>query len=228
MKNILSILLILFSSAVLPIEKINPILFVNFVVLTDNYAKAKEDIINDIDNEVSILNKNFVNANREQIIEFKKKNLVLYDDIKNSSCDFVRIGEYEGEYNSDDWQELFNDCKDTKVADKRAVNFYIYDGFSKKDGFSNKDSHGKNNRNYPYILLDWQRLNHNVQSPEEHEMGHALGLKHVCVPGAKNNSNTNIMASSDCGRGSGGLRNIGFDEAQVNIILDNVKKINDK
>ncbi len=56
-------------------------------------------------------------------------------------------------------------------------------------------------------------------------MGHAFGLIHVCEPNAKRNSNTNIMASSGRCKGSGGLRNIGFNQQQVNTILQYSKKI---
>jgi hypothetical protein len=56
-------------------------------------------------------------------------------------------------------------------------------------------------------------------------MGHAFGLGHECVPGARRTTSTNIMASADCGKGSGGLRDIGFNATQVKIILDYASKI---
>ena len=75
-------------------------------------------------------------------------------------------------------------------------------------------------------MLDWERIGHAVQSPEEHEMGHAFGLEHVCEQGASSASHTNIMASAggDC-EGSGGLRDIGFTEQQIAVILRHARKI---
>ncbi len=55
-------------------------------------------------------------------------------------------------------------------------------------------------------------------------MGHAFGLGHIAVPGAKMNSPTNIMASRQYGFGSGGKRNIGFTEAQKAIIIYHAKR----
>jgi hypothetical protein len=56
-------------------------------------------------------------------------------------------------------------------------------------------------------------------------MGHAFGLTHICEEGAKLSSSTNIMASSACGKGSGGKRNIGFNIEQQRIIEKNYLKL---
>ncbi|MCK4960773.1 MAG: metalloprotease, partial [Planctomycetes bacterium] len=80
------------------------------------------------------------------------------------------------------------------------------------------------NSNWPYVLIDWERLNKNVQNPEAHEMGHAFGLGHVAVPGATMQTPTNIMASTEHGFGSGGTRNLGFTESQAAIILYHAKR----
>ena len=106
-----------------------------------------------------------------------------------------------------------------------AINFYIVDSYSKKQGYKSITSHGKNAGNHPFILIDWERLNHKVQSPEEHEMGHAFGLVHVCKKNAKISSETNIMASTENCEGSGGLRNIGFNDKQLKTINITYKKI---
>ncbi len=94
---------------------------------------------------------------------------------------------------------MFNACDDP-----RAINVYVYDSYAERGGFADVTSHGRRNSNRPYLLLDWERLGHKVQGAEEHEMGHAFGLEHVCAPGAKPKTSTNIMASADCGLGSGG------------------------
>ena len=111
------------------------------------------------------------------------------------------------------------------MADPNAINIYIFDSYSNRKAFADRDSHGKNNRNRPFVALDWERLNHQTQSPEEHEMGHVFGLSHVCVEGATIDTATNIMASQDCGRGSGGRRNIGFNEEQLSIIQQKARLI---
>lgn len=69
-------------------------------------------------------------------------------------------------------------------------------------------------------------------------MGHAFGLHHVCNPTATSTTSTNIMATSgdyydanddliDC-PGSGGLRNIGFRQPQVDTILANASCIKEE
>ena len=110
------------------------------------------------------------------------------------------------------------------MRDKKAINFYIYDSYNSTSKYDDITSHGKRNSNWPYVLIDWQRLNNNIQNPEPHEMGHAFGLYHVAVPGAKMDSPTNIMASIGYGFGSGGRRNIGFTEAQEAIIIYHAKR----
>jgi hypothetical protein len=55
-------------------------------------------------------------------------------------------------------------------------------------------------------------------------MGHAFGLYHVAVPGATFKTPTNIMCSKEFGFGSGGLRNLGFTEAQSAIIAYHTKR----
>jgi len=194
---------------------------IHFAVITKN----SNITIEQLKNEVNILNKYFVNENRKKIVQFRFKSASLCNDIKDSKCSFVKLGDTTLNYNSDDWASVFNACADAKVRDKKAINFYIYDSYSKNRGFKDITGHGKRNSNRPYILIDKDRINHTIQSPEEHEMGHAFGLGHTCEPNAKRNSNTNIMASSARCNGSGGLRNIGFNKQQVNTILKYSKKI---
>ena len=141
---------------------------------------------------------------------------------------FVKLGDTKEEYNSDRWADKFNECSDKKVKDPSAVNFFIFDSYSKKQGYADRTSHGKRNSNRPYVLIDWVRLDHKVQSPEEHEMGHAFGLDHVYVKGAKITDSTNIMASAESGEGSGGLRDIGFNNKQVATIREYAVRIRDR
>lgn len=189
---------------------------VHFAVVTSNpsaipvstEAKARE--------YVDVLNANFVTMNREPIVQFNFKSIRSHSSIANSTCDLVRHGDEA--YNGDAWAERFNACADPAVRDRQAINVYIFDAYDAVQGAAFQNSHGRRNSNRPYIVIDWARLISMYQRPLEHEMGHAFGLSHVCVPGATISTPTNIMASAECELGSGGLRNIGFDPSQVNTI----------
>ena len=176
--------------------------------------------------EVDILNTYFVTEKREKIVEFRFKSAHFYPEIKNSSCDFIELGDFTGKYDKSRVKKNYFGCMDKKVRDPKAINIFIIDSYSPKYGFAYTTSRGGfNHGKQPFILLDWERLDHTKMSPEEHEMGHAFGLGHVCEPGAKRNSHTNIMASSSNCKGSAGLRDIGFNEEQTQKILKNAQII---
>lgn len=200
----------------------------HFVVITNNPDAKTKANLNQLYEEVNILNEYFVKEDRSSIVNFRFKSASLYDDIKSSTCHLVDLGDAMQPFNLENAATLFNDCTDIKVRDKNVINIYIFDEYSDSKGFNSINSYGKRNSNKPFIFLDWKRLNHTTQSPEEHEMGHAFGLSHVCVPGATINSSTNIMASASCGLGSGGKRDIGFDASQVQTILHYVPLIEAK
>ena len=97
--------------------------------------------------------------------------------------------------------------------------------------------HGRKNGHQPYILLDYERLPH-VQAAEEHEMGHAFGLDHICYPDAQgqlghrrrrsaNKYETADGEKADC-EGSGGERNLGFTAEQSATVLETAERIYDK
>ena len=201
---------------------------VHFAVITKNPKAQRRATLEQLHKEVEILNEYFVSEQGEAIVRFRFKAAHFYDEVRDSPCRFVDLGDSTEKYDSDGWAKMFNKCHDPKVRDPYAINFYVYDSYSPGKGFADKKGHGKRNSNRPYILIDWKRLNHTSQSPEEHEMGHAFGLQHVCVPGATRQTSTNIMASSECDNGSGGLRDIGFSAKQVKTILEYSKKIERK
>ncbi|MCU4379586.1 hypothetical protein [Acinetobacter haemolyticus] len=200
---------------------------IHFVVITPNPLAHSTVKLEQLKKEVDILNTYFVKEDRSPIIKFNFKSASFYEEIKESHCTFVALHQGQRIYNSEIWAKHFNQCNDPKVRDPKAINFYVFDSFTLKQGFKNRDGHGKRNGNRPFLLLDWERLNHNVQAPEEHEMGHAFGLSHVCSLGATPNSSTNIMSSS-CVGGSTGKRDIGFNEAQVKQIMHYVPLIKAK
>lgn len=114
----------------------------------------------------------------------------------------------------------------TRLVDPKAINFYVYDSYGTSYGDNDISSHGIHNLGHPLVLIDYERLNHTTQSPEEHEFGHAFGLGHVCVPGATLNSDTNIMASIDNCNGSGGRRKLLLRTShQLSTILEKAAAI---
>lgn len=201
-----------------------PVFDVHFCIITSNPDAHRKATIKQLRREIMILNKTFVAMHKKPVVRFRFKSASLYNEIKFSTDEFVKVGDSREKYDTNKCAQLFNACVDKKVRDKKAINFYIYDSYNSTSKYDDKTSHGKRNSNRPYVLIDWQRLNNNIQTPEAHEMGHAFGLNHVAVPGAIMNSPTNIMASKGCGFGSGGKRNIGFTEAQKAIIIYHAKR----
>ncbi len=191
---------------------------IHFCVITKNPKAHQKATLKQLKREVDILNKNFRTLQNKQIIRFKFKSAHFYDEVKDLGCKFVELGDAKT-YDTHKYAEVFNKCTHSKVRDRKAINFYVYDSYSKASGYGDNGCHGKRNSNRPYLLIDWTRLNCNVQSPEAHEMGHAFGLGHVSVLGARWRSSTNIMCSTEHRFGSGGKRDLGFTEAQTAIIL---------
>ncbi len=204
----------------------SPVFDIHFVVMTQRDGVDSKTSVLQLQKEVDILNEYFVGENGGHPIKFRYKGQHSVKEMNDSPCsEFLRLGDAEVEFDGDQWSDMFNSCSDLQAVDPSAINFYIYDAYSLKEGFKDKTSHGRNNGNRPFIVFDWERLNHQTQSPEEHEMGHVFGLSHVCVEGATTHTSTNIMASKDCGRGSGGRRNIGFDEGQLSVIQNKAQLI---
>lgn len=202
-----------------------PVFFIHFAVITKNPRAHRAATPQQLQKEVDILNRYFVARDRTRIVEFRFKSASLYDDLKKSRCRFLTLGDTTAAYDSDAWAALFNRCDDPAVRDPRAINVYSVDSYSERDGFRDDTCHGKRNGNRPYLLLDWERLDHRKQSPEEHEMGHAFGLDHVTVHGASLETSTNIMARAESDTESGGKRDIGFDAEQVATIKKFAAKI---
>lgn len=208
-----------------------PTFDVHFVVITQKYEVDNKAAIPQFQEEIDILNKYFVGANGGLPVKFRFKEKHAINELKDSSCvELLHQGDAAVEYNWRNWADMINSCSDPRVVDPHAINFFIFDSYTDQDGFKDTTSHGRLNNNRPYVILDWERLNHRIQSAEEHEMGHAFGLEHVCAEGATLHTPTNIMASAGCGKGSGGLRNIGFDTGQLETIrrraMDIQKKLN--
>ncbi len=222
---------------------------VHFCVVTSAYTESDEDIIVQLKKEITILNKYFTAEDpsqpdgRRRIVTFKYKSASLFSDIEAIESDFLNEITSSTNYDrskKNRIQKKFNAETNRLIRDPKAINIYIYDSWSSSSYWSNNDGHARNNSDRPYILLDYERLDHNLMAPEEHEMGHAFGLAHVC-----SNLTNNIMRSSrrypannsyssadadeyidECSHG-GGTREDGFNSNQCRIILENAKDIHD-
>lgn len=205
-----------------------PTFDIHFVVLTNNAGAQQVTTLGQLRREVDVLNEFFVTATREPLVRFRFKSATLFPETRRSDCKLKDLGDVQGPLDTGRAAQLFNACDDPHIRDPRAINFYVYDAYAHGSGFKDATGHGRRNSGRPFVFLDWQRLNHGEQAAEEHEMGHAFGLVHICAPGATRQTPTNIMASADCGKGSGGLRNLGFNEQQTTTILRYAQQIRDR
>jgi hypothetical protein len=205
-----------------------PIFPVHFIVLTRNPQAHRVATLAQCRKECDILNATFRTLDGKPLVRFEFKGYASYQDIKQSASELLAYGDRTEQYDTDDVAKAFNACKDRRVRDPQAINFYIYDSHSAKGGFGDTTSHGKRNSNRPFVLIDWERLNNKIQNAEAHEMGHAFGLEHIGVPGAGENTSTNIMASASEQFGSGGKRDLGFSPSQSALILYHARRTFDR
>ncbi|WP_272862111.1 hypothetical protein [Aureisphaera galaxeae] len=228
---------------------------------------TKTELIDYLKSEVDTLNRYFTvydaslpPDNRRKLVTFEYKSATLFggaSNIDDPLTDFA-IPVFDFDKRHSDFKPAVNTTTEVKLYDPNAVNVYIVDCVEyESDGSLNdiNSSHGKNNCDKPYIVLDYKRILGlvNRQGAEEHEMGHAFGLAHVCDNSANNvNDDTNIMASSgsylangsvrnneesecrvttiesiDCTANSGGNRSVGFTTDQCIVILEKVNEFLD-
>lgn len=213
--RMLSIILLLFfggHAMALPIVK------VNFVFATNQVEAQKFDNLDQIKKEVDILNRYFVTDKKQPIFKFELDRYISYKQFEKMQCNLRTELEKPKVVDRSDVLQQFQQCFNSEKPVPE-IYVFIFDGYNSKLGFKAADSWGFHNSGRPVVLLDWERLNYNVQAALPHEMGHAFGLRHVCIKGAKFKDATNLMASKGGCDGSGGQRNIGFNSHQVKIIL---------
>ena len=164
-------------------------------------------------------------------ISFELMSTWFRDEIDDTTCTWLleladsgATGAYDHTGESTLGDELVSAataCNDERIRARDAINFYVFDFCDYSAGTANcssKTSYGGPNLDgdcyTPGVFIDVGRIQHQIQSPEEHEMGHALGLRHNCDPGIKGPSqSSNIMQSGNCDPvGSGGARDLGFGE----------------
>ena len=213
---------------------------VHFCVVTNNgIASSLTEL--DMRNEIDTLNKYFsaedesAVGGRKKLVSFTFKSWSDYSTVRGLGSKLVLELNQAQDYNGSAVKSKFNRESNRAVRDRKAINIYIYDSWSTDDNFGNTDGHGRYNSGSPYMLLDIKRLKHNVQAPEEHEMGHCFGLAHVCSPVSTVHISSNIMSSTGnypedgsyesggteigCEGDSAGARDIGFNNEQCEIIL---------
>lgn len=195
-----------------------PIVPVTFVFTTNTPQATKLDNYQQMRKEIKILNKYYVDDKNNKIFKFKLHRYIPYEEFSKLHCDLKQQINQPYPISTETIPASVNTCFPKRTASKEVIVF-IYDAYSTKWKFEDVTSRAFRNNGKPFILLDWNRLNYNIQAGSVHEMGHVFGLKHVCAPKATKRTPTNIMTSAECKLGSGGLRNLGFTPVQLQTIL---------
>lgn len=200
-----------------------PVVPVTFVFTTNNPSAAQFDNFTQMRKEISILNKYYLDEQGKKIFNFKLNRYIPYEEFSKLHCDLKQQINQPYPISTETIPASVNTCFPKRTASKEVI-IFIYDAYSTKWKFKDVTSRAFRNNGKPFILLDWNRLNYNIQAGSVHEMGHVFGLKHVCAPKATKRTPTNIMASAECKLGSGGLRNLGFTPVQLQTILSTYKQ----
>lgn len=225
---------------------------VNFVVVTDNGSANTLTTLSAMENIITTLNTYFAAEdcraanNKKSLVSFELESYLPYAKAKlRGSLLFTQLSAV-ATYDGDVINDYFNEEGDHLIRNPNAINVYIYDSGLDGDNGDDKTGHGRYNKGRPYILLDYARINTREQAAEEHEMGHAFGLEHICNSMiTEGNQSSNIMTTSGkyppsgglvptretyltCKGFSAGLRDIGFSPEQARIVLEKAVSIHAK
>lgn len=195
---------------------------VTFVVASNAPDVAKYDQKKYMQNQINTLNQYFRDGNGKKIFNFKLQQYISYQEFTQMKCHFQKMINQPREFVVSELAPAVNQC--FKHRADHEVLFFLYDAYSDRHQYKEATSWGFPNQSKPFIMIDWSRFDLKQQSVSIHEMGHALGLKHVCASGGKKTDSSNIMTSSGCGFGSMGKRDLGFNKEQVTKMVKNYKK----
>jgi len=184
-----------------------PIIPVTFVFTTNSPEATKFDNYQQMRKEIKILNKYYVDDKNNKIFKFKLHRYIPYEEFSKLHCDLKQQINQPYPITIETIPASVNTCFPKRTASKEVIVF-IYDAYSTKWKFEDVTSRAFRNNGKPFILLDWNRLNYNIQA----------------APKATKRTPTNIMASAECKLGSGGLRNLGFTPVQLQTILSTYKQ----
>ncbi len=224
---------------------------VNFVIVTDNGSAGMMTSYRAMEEIVWTLNLYFAaedqrnTTSKKKLVNFELKSYVRYNRAESIGGDLFNTLNTNSVYRGDVIQQQFNSELSTVIRDPEAINVYIYDSGQDGDIGADRDGHGRYNSGKPYILLDYHRINKRINAAEEHEMGHAFGVAHICNSMiSEKTQSSNIMTSEgkypceggivpvsdqcECTAGKTGKRDNGFTPEQAQVILQNAVKIHDK
>lgn len=188
-KNLSQIIIFIIFSFVFSItySQTLPIVKVNFVFATNQSTTAKYDHVEQIKKELSILNQYFVDEKNQKIFEFRLNKYLSFDHSNKKNCTLAQILQSPQVIEHIALKSAFNTCfhSPPRLVTPPEVYFFIFDAYAPNIGYKSVTSWGFRNAGKPLILIDWERLNDNIQAAVPHEMGHAFGLRHVCIKSAK-------------------------------------------
>ncbi len=203
-----------------------PLVFpVRFVVLTGRPEVVRRATLAQMHEEVRIMNRYFVTEDRRAIVRFTFHSFHPYESIRDSPCEVVALANRP--VHTRDFIFKTSECADPRVYFPGALNVFIIDTFDRRKGYAEEDSYAGGQGNRRFVALDYERLGH-IFGAEEHELGHAFGLNHVCHPGADGRTKTNIMTQREAcpgGVGREGDRSIGFNREQERQILEKARAV---
>lgn len=251
-----------------------PVVPIHFAIITDHYESTSGPTAHDYNDRntlkhfVKILNERFLTRNGNQMVLFKLKSVTSFSDAQATTSlacrKVVRTGQgmvnlrgadfgKDADGNDITFPDLVDGCLDSKqndsrIADPKAINVYIYDSWSTgTTAEKDIDSSGNFNLGRPVIRIDYARVFRSgvwdVGAVFEHEMGHGFYLSHVCndedadgngKPDGDRNTSTNIMSSANswpvtvpCNPDTvyGGNRRLGFEHDQIEVIRRSIDQM---
>ncbi|MDA4982651.1 metalloprotease, partial [Acinetobacter baumannii] len=140
-----------------------PVVPVTFVFTTNNPSAAQFDNFTQMRKEISILNKYYLDDQGKKIFNFKLNRYIPYKEFSKLHCDLKQQINQPYPISTETIPASVNTCFPKRTASKEVIVF-IYDAYSTKWKFKDVTSRAFRNNGKPFILLDWNRLNYNIQA----------------------------------------------------------------